>query len=140
MPRPARTPVPSHAVPFLSLNYEVRETNFSATRPTTLLHLPLGHDGVADGGRRRRLRRAVILHIAALGLLDGGAEAEADLVLIRLDLHDLEIVALSDVQHLAGLRSGGARRGLGPVAFMALFDFRDVAEAFDSFGHSDERA
>src|SRR5437870_6502382 len=49
---------------------------------------------VAQGGRRGRFGRTVILHLAALSLLDGCAIAQANLMLLGLEFDDLEVVLL----------------------------------------------
>src|SRR6202011_2739952 len=63
--------------------------------PRRLRGLTLCEDRVADGRRGRRLRRPKCVHILPLRLFLGGAVAQADLVLVRIDPDDFEIVFLT---------------------------------------------
>ena len=54
--------------------------------------LAFRHDCIPDRGGGGGLRRPVFVHFAPFGLTHRRAVAQADLVLIGIDLHDLEIV------------------------------------------------
>ena len=98
---------------------------------------PLGQDGIADRSRGGGFRRPVVLHLAPLSLPDGRTVTEADLVLIEIDLHDLEIVFAARRQ----IRSRRACFGCGaPYRGATLLDLRDVTQAFDALGQLDKCA
>src|SRR4029077_7650855 len=96
---------------------------------------------IADRGRRRRLRRLVLLDLLALDLPHGCAIAQTDAPGFRADLDDFEIVFLAGF-HRAGVlqRSGGGTEVADAfVAALALLDFGVVAESFDVFTELHER-
>src|SRR5215831_4735812 len=105
-------------------------------RSQLLLH------GIADGGRRRGLRRFVLLDLFALLLPHGRPIAQADAPRLRADLDDLEIVFLAGFQRARALQRTSARpEAAGAlVTPAAIFDFRVVAEPFDVFTELHERA
>src|SRR3970282_2079159 len=87
---------------------------------------PLGKNGIADRGPARAARRAVLVNLAPLGLTVRRAVAQADAVLVRIELHDLEVVLLANLEE-RGLAGLGLLVLVALVA-AALFDLRDVAE------------
>src|SRR6201993_5439385 len=91
--------------------------------------------GIADRGRRRRLRRLVLLDLLALDLPHGRAVAQADASRFRADLDNFEIVFLARFQRAGALQRscGGTEIAGAFVAALALFDFGVVAEPFDVF-------
>src|SRR5579859_2375742 len=105
-------------------------------RSKLLLH------GIADCGRRRRLRRLVLLDLLALDLPHSRAIAQADAPRLRADLDNFEIVFLAGFQRAGALqRSGGRTEIAGTfVAALALLDFGVVAKPFDVFAELHERA
>src|ERR1700757_4648354 len=96
-------------------------------RSKLLLH------GVADLGRRRRLRRLVLLDLLPLLLPDGRAVAQTDAPRLRADLDNLEIVFLAGFERAGALQRSGGRTEIARafVAALALLDFGVVAESFD---------
>src|SRR5215831_13602421 len=88
--------------------------------------------GVADGGRRRRLCRLVLLDFLALLLPHGRAVAQADASGFRADLDDLEVVFLAGFERARAFeRTGRWPEAAGTfVAAAPVFDLRVVAEAF----------
>src|SRR6202030_2803705 len=98
--------------------------------------------GIADRGRRRRLRRLVLLDLLALDLPHRRAVAQADAPRLRADLDDLEVVFLAGFQRAGALqRTGGWAEVSGTfIAALALFDLGIVAEPFDVFAEFHERA
>src|SRR5271154_5059783 len=91
----------------------------------------LGAHYVAKRSGRRRLGGLLVLvDLAALDLLDGGAIAETDTARVRADLDDLEVVLFAGLERTGALKraSGGTKRRGAIVAALALFDFGVVAK------------
>src|SRR5882724_3518876 len=99
------------------------------------------HD-IADRGRRRRLRRLVLVDFLALNLPHGRPVAQTDAPGLRADLDDLEIVFLAGLQRAGALQRTGGRAEIADalIAALALLDFRVVAKPFDVFAELHERA
>src|SRR5258705_3831555 len=114
----------------------VKEMYSALPRGRFLLH------DIADRGRRRRLRRLVLLDRLALDLPHGRAVAQADAPRFRADLDNLEIIFLAGFQRAGALQRSGGRTEIARafVAPLALFNFGVVAEPFDVFAELDERA
>src|SRR5882757_6278266 len=99
------------------------------------------HD-IADRGRRRRLRRLVLVDFLALDLSHGRAIAQTDAPRFRADLDDLEIVFLAGFQRARALQRAAGRPEIANalIAALALLNFGVVAEPFDVFAELHERA
>src|SRR5216683_1355876 len=99
------------------------------------------HD-IADRGRRRRLRRLVLVDFLALDLPHSGAVAQTDASRLRADLDDLEVVFLARFQRARALQGAAGRPEIANalIAALALLDFGVVAEPFDVFAELHERA
>src|SRR6266852_1261450 len=98
--------------------------------------------GIADRGRRRRLRRLVLLDLLALDLPHSRAIAQADAPGFRADLDNFEIVFLAGFQRARALQRSGGRAEIADafIAALALLDFGVVAEPFDVFAELHKRA
>src|SRR5258705_6480429 len=92
------------------------------------------HD-IADRGRRRRLRRLVLLDLLALDLPHSRAIAQTDSPRFGADLDDLEVVFLAGFQRTGALQRSRGRTEIADalIAALALFDFGVVAQPFDVF-------
>src|SRR6266853_2072074 len=109
--------------------------------PPERLQGTLGHYGITDRRFCRGFRRAVILHVAALRLFLRPTVAQADLVLIGIDFHDLEFVIPAWVEQAALPCARALPRGLRLIALGApLLDLRNVAQTFDPVRDLDECA
>src|SRR6266853_27634 len=109
--------------------------------PTERLQGTLGHYGITDRRCRGGFRRSVIFHVAAFRLFLRGSVAQADLVLVRTDLHDLEFVIASGIEQPALPRAGARRHNLLLIALgTPLIDLGNVAETFNAVRNFDERA
>src|SRR5260221_2487832 len=99
------------------------------------------HD-IADRGRRRRLRRLVLVDFLALNLPHGSAVAQTNAARLRADLDNFEIVFLAGLQRAGALQRTGGRAEIANalIAALALLDFRDMAKPFDVFAELHERA
>src|SRR5258708_2163238 len=101
----------------------------------------LGHYGITDRRWRGGFCGPVILHVAGFRLFLRGTVAQADLVLVRTDLHDLEFVIASGIEQPALPCAGARRDDLLLVALRPpLVDLGNVAEAFNTVRNLDERA
>src|SRR5882672_10664074 len=91
--------------------------------------------GIADRGRRRRLRRLVLFDLLALDLPHGRAVTQSDAPRLRADLDNLEIVFLAGLQRAGALQRSGGRAEIADafIAALALLDFGVVAQPFDVF-------
>src|SRR5258708_14882847 len=99
------------------------------------------HD-IADRGRRRRLRRLVLVDFLALDLPHGSAVAQTNAARLRADLDNFEIVFLAGLQRAGALQRTGGRAEIADalIAALALLDFRVMAKPFDVFAELHERA
>src|SRR6516165_5465173 len=98
--------------------------------------------GVADGRRRRGLRRLVLFNLFAFLLSDGRAIAQANAPRFRADLDDLEVIFLAGFERTSALQRSGGRAEVRwtLVASAPLFDFRVVAQSFDVVAKLNKRA
>src|SRR5260370_22278852 len=114
----------------------VKEMYSALPRSKFLLH------DIADRGRRRRLRRLVLLDLLALDLPHGRAVAQANAPRFRADLDNFEIVFLAGFQRAGALQRSCGRTEVARafVAALALFDFCVVADALDVFAELHESA
>src|SRR5258708_35825013 len=84
--------------------------------PPERLQGTLGHYGITDRRCRGGFRRSVILHVAAFRLFLRGSVAQADLLLVTTDLHDLEFAIASGIEHPPLPRSRERRHNLRVIA------------------------
>src|SRR5580704_6965614 len=108
-----------------------------------LRRLPLGHDGIADGRIRRGLLRPgcgrpECFDFLPLDLFLRGAITQADFVLLGLEAQNLEVVFVSGCEHRSDARAAGGLFLVAIALGTPLFDFRDMAEAFNAFRQFDE--
>src|SRR5258706_15902490 len=107
--------------------------------PPERLQGTLGNYGITDRRCRGGFRRSVILHVAAFRLFLRVSVAQADLVLVRTDLHDLEFVIASGIEQPALPRAGARRHNLLLIALGTPLIYNGkVAETFNALPHFDE--